>query len=139
MKNRILSAILAALMVAMMVCLVSCGGAGAPASADSGADNAKVAEYAEIVKEQFGTDEMMGMKIDIVARGNSLVYVYTFIDVDEVTAEQVDSMASALDAQFGDGALLADINAECPEVESVIFEYYESDGDLAIAKEYEVK
>ena len=145
MNKKILAIIIAVMMAATAVCLSSCGAvADGVSDLASGADilgnvgaNDEVAEYAELVKEAFGTDSMMGMKIDVTARGDSLVYVYTYEAVDSVTQEQADTIEQSLVDTYGDGSAILDaIKAECPAVESVIFEYYESDGDLVLSKEF---
>ncbi len=145
MNKKILAVILAVMMAATAVCLSSCGAvvdgisdlaSGADILGNIGA-NDEVAEYAELVKEAFGTDSMMGMKIDIIARGDSLVYIYTYEAVDSTTQEQADAIEASLVDTYGDGSDLLDaIKTECSAVESVIFEYYESDGDLVLSKEF---
>ena len=97
-----------------------------------------VADYVESV-EKLVESEMSteSYTCEIEARKTALVYKYTLLGVDNIPEDKkadIEEMATSLD----ESALswLEEIKAEVPEVESVIYEYYEEDGDLIVSREF---
>ena len=78
-----------------------------------------------------------GMNISLKARGNSLVFSYQY-DIDiEITDQIKSALEQALSSMssFFETSL-TQIQQEIPEVESVIVEYCDKEGNLIISKEF---
>lgn len=98
-------------------------------------------EYLEANKESFSqlTESMAesGMNIEILARGNSLVYSYQYTtdvgdaaQVKPLLDEAMDSLGSVFESS------LSSIKLVVPSTESVVVEYLTKDGDLITSKEF---
>ncbi len=106
-------------------------------AADTQSVEAYVASMQDEIEALVGS--MMGddMGLQILARGNSLVYQYQYsIDLgDTDVAKQV--LEQALDMQDATFESVFDsLKAEVPSAESVIIEYLDKDGNLLLSKEY---
>lgn len=78
-----------------------------------------------------------GLAIKVLARGNSLAYVYRYtIDIPDISAarQQLASALSAQDSTFQN--VLKELKKEVPSAESVIVEYQAKDGSVIYSKEY---
>ena len=70
------------------------------------------------------------------ARGNSVAYKYTYAEKDmdadfvELLKESLDSTSDAMQD------VLTQMRDECPDIESMIYEYYDGNGKLLISREY---
>lgn len=98
----------------------------------------EVAEFVELAKaegEAAGTNETTECKMS--ARGDAVVYTFTLLTVDNVKTEEKDALDENLAANeetvLGS---LEQMQAEVPEVGAIIFEYFESDGELVTSYEY---
>ena len=75
-------------------------------------------------------------KVEMEARGKSVVYMYTYAEkqVDEDTVmlleESFDSTQDAMQQ------VLVAMQDNCPQIESVIYEYYNGSGKLLMTREY---
>lgn len=78
-----------------------------------------------------------GMGLQILARGNSLVYQYQYgIDLGDTDVAK-QALEQALDTQDATFESVFDsLKAEVPSAESVIIEYLDKDGNLLLSKEY---
>lgn len=132
MKKRILAALLA---VIALLSLVSCG-------ANQDAETPQVVlDYVEKANDTIGnagsTDEM---DFELLARGKSLVYKYTY--KTEGTEEWKKTTVANFKKVFKEQkdyykATLTIIQYDCPEIDSIIYEYYESNGNLLYS--YKIK
>lgn len=98
-------------------------------------------QFIQLVQPQLesmkDTLEESGLKIEVVARGNSLVYSYQYtIDLDDLSAvraaleESMDAVSSTFEN------VLDQLQSAVPDAESVIVEYLSKDGQLIYSKEY---
>ena len=75
-------------------------------------------------------------KVEMEARGKSVVYMYTYaekqVDKDTVLLLE-ESFDSTQDAMQEVLVLMRD---NCPQIESVIYEYYNGSGKLLMTREY---
>lgn len=123
-----------------------------PPSADNSSTNNKVEtavpedsrtlqSYINSIQSQL--DEVLdvyaqqGLSIQVVARGNSLAYVYRYtIDIADIaTARQQLASALAMQASTFEN-VLKELKNEVPSAESVIVEYQAKDGSVIYSKEY---
>ncbi len=82
--------------------------------------------------------EGTGLSMDIVARGNSLVYSYTYTSSSVKNNDELkDSLDKSLDTQ-GDTfkSVYESVKLVVPSAESVIVEYKDSTGELITSKEF---
>ena len=74
--------------------------------------------------------------VEMKARGNSVVYKYTYAqeqmddDTVQLLEESFDSTANAMQE------VLVMMRDQCPDIESMIYEYYDGNGKLLISREY---
>ena len=86
--------------------------------------------------ESMGSNDLLTCEVE--ARGNAFVYKYTYKSVDEMTTEGKDAIEKSLkDSKDILDGVLSTMQKECSAIKSLIYEYYETDGDLIIR--YEVK
>lgn len=91
----------------------------------------------EELNEAMGSLEDDGTNMQILARGNSLVYSYQYTtDVGDTAALKavMDEMMDSLSSMFE--VVLGAIQQEVPSAESVIVEFLTQDGELITSKEY---
>ena len=125
------------LVAAMALSFAACGDTTEVAEKPVVEANPAVAEYVENGRGDVQAVSNETISMDIEARGNSVVYICKYNEVgysDELKAalkEQEVSMKESLDEA------LTSIKSECPEVESVIYEYYSNDDKLVYS--FEVK
>ena len=81
--------------------------------------------------------ESSGLKLEVVARGNSLVYSYQYtVDVGDTSAvkdaleQSMEGVASTFES------ILSALKLAVPDAESVIVEYLDQGGNLILSKEY---
>lgn len=124
--------------IAVFVCLALCLAFAAGCSS-----NKTVADYIKANEKTFDAAkkavEDQGMKVDILARGNSLVYAYQF--EQEMTQEQIDVLSATLKAAVeaeGDTfrSVLKSLRVAVPSAESVIVEYLDSHGGVISSTEF---
>ncbi|MBS6476183.1 MAG: DUF4854 domain-containing protein [Clostridiales bacterium] len=124
--------------IAVFVCLVLCLAFAAGCSS-----NKTVADYIKANEKTFDAAkkavEGQGMKVDILARENSLVYTYQF--EQEMTKEQIDVLGETLKAAIeAEGAtfqsVLKSLRTAVPSAESVIVEYLDSHGGVICSTEF---
>ena len=97
-----------------------------------------VAEFVEKYRSQV--DSMSGeqMALSLLARGNSVVYVYAYTTIYDYNADMTNAILQSMEAQKDTLATaLAGMQEECPQISSIIYEYYTADGDLVAS--YETK
>ena len=71
------------------------------------------------------------------ARGKSVVYKFTYKNVTAATDEQIAALDKALEASRSDSLIaLKEVQSECSAVESIIYEYYDANGNLMLSKEF---
>lgn len=98
----------------------------------------EVLAFVEMISDaaaEQGTNDILSCKL--TAKGNSVVYQYTYKNIPEFSEEQKAKLDEGL-AEAEEMALEAFklLKAEVPEVGSLIYEYYETDGDFITSKEY---
>lgn len=78
-----------------------------------------------------------GMNLDVVARGNSLAYIYQYsIDVGD-TSVLKGNLESSLDSMSDTfTSILDSLRLVIPDAESVIVEYLDMDGNIILSKEF---
>lgn len=74
---------------------------------------------------------------EFISRGTSVVYMYTYKNMNDFTSSQMADLENSL-ANYENSIinLLETMQSEENNISSVIYEYYESDGDLIISREY---
>ena len=82
--------------------------------------------------------EGTGMTMEIVSRGNSLVYSYKYTDE---TIENTEEMKSALETSMGTQeetfkTVLSSIQSVVPSAESIIVEYLDNAGEIIASFEF---
>ncbi len=102
---------------------------------DGNEDSALIEQYIAVVtkredfKNVLESTKASGMDLKLEAKGNNLVYVYTYnISVEDNATELLEQSLEASDASF---KLSADsIRKENPDIDKVIWSYYDMDGNL---------
>ncbi len=120
-------------LLALVCCLVMCLSFAACGKAKS------VESYISSVQSEIDTLKKSvdgtGMKLDVTARGNSMVYSFQYdIELDET---QKEALGTAMDQQastFQQG--YTDLKKQVPSAESVIVEYLDKNGKVIVSKEY---
>ncbi len=87
--------------------------------------------YSDQFKDAYEDAETKGMNLSFEVRGNSLVFMYTYIDTIEDVSElknQVDATLETSKASYT--ALLETIRVYVSNCESLILEYYNTNGNL---------
>lgn len=114
-----------------------------PSESEETADSAAMTMEAFIASIQGQMDQMaaglesMGMNLDVVARGNSLAYVYQYtIDVGDTSLVK-DSLERSLDSMSDTFTYILDsLKLAVPDAESVIVEYLDMEGNVIVSKEF---
>ena len=114
-----------------------------PSESEETADSAAMTMEAFIASIQGQMDQMaaglesMGMNLDVVARGNSLAYVYQYtIDVGDTSLVK-DSLERSLDSMSDTfTSILDSLKLTVPDAESVIVEYLDMNGNVILSKEF---
>lgn len=114
-----------------------------PSESEETADSAAMTMEAFIASIQGQMDQMaaglesMGMNLDVVARGNSLAYVYQYtIDVGDTSLVK-DSLERSLDSMSDTFTYILDsLKLAVPDAESVIVEYLDMNGNVILSKEF---
>lgn len=106
-------------------------------AADKQSVEAYVASMQDEIEALVGSMAGDGMGLQILARGNSLVYQYQYsMDLGDTDAVK-QALEQALDTQDATfESVLDSLKAEVPSAESVIIEYLDKDGNLLFSKEY---
>ena len=100
--------------------------------------NAKIVEYVEQIRNTTEAESAVdGASCELEVRGNSLVYRFT---VDAIT-EATDEQKKTIEGYYDDNKKLFEaahvfIREACPEIESIIYEYYTSNGTVFASKEF---
>lgn len=124
--------------IASLACLVLCLAFVAGCSS-----NRTVADFIKANEKTFDaakqSAESQGMKVDIIARGNSLVYTYQF--EQEMTKEQRDTLGKTLDQAIETQkdtflSILKSLQAVVPSAESVIVEYLDANNNVISSTEF---
>ena len=101
---------------------------------------AETSAVAEFVNEYKANVEAMSneqMTLSFEARGNSVVYVYKYATVYDATQEMKDTLVQGMEAQESTLATaLEGMRSYCPQIASIIYEYYTADNDLIATYEY---
>lgn len=104
-------------------------------------DSSAMQDYIDSIQSQLDAEldayAQMGMSIKVVARGNSLAYVYRFNQyVDNVSTlrDSLKQGMSTASSQFT--SILRVLKTEVPSAESVIVEYQNSDGSVIYSEEF---
>ena len=87
-----------------------------------------LAEYKDTLETSATTETM---RCTLSARGDSVVFTYTYVDLFTSSEEQRTQFSTALEESRE--SLLQDLNsmrAVCPQIRSLIYEYCETDGDI---------
>ncbi len=84
-------------------------------------------------QENAAQFQQMGLQYDIEARGNKLVYKYTYL-----VAVDAQAVVDGFDASMGSmmESSVSLIKAELPVLEAVIVEMYDMSNSLLLSKEY---
>lgn len=114
-----------------------------PSESEETADSDAMTMEAFIASIQGQMDQMaaglesMGMNLDVVARGNSLAYVYQYtIDVGDTSLVK-DSLERSLDSMSDTFTYILDsLKLAVPDAESVIVEYLDMNGNVILSKEF---
>ena len=106
------------------------------ASTNSNMD-AFIASIQGQIDQMAGSVESSGMGLDVVARGNSLVYIYQYtIDVGDTSLVK-DSLERSLDSMSDTfTSILDSLKLTVPDAESVIVEYLDMNGNVILSKEF---
>ena len=106
------------------------------ASTNSNMD-AFIASIQGQIDQMAGSVESSGMGLDVVARGNSLVYIYQYnIDLGDTSLIK-GSLESALDSMSDVfTSVLDSLRLVVPDAESVIVEYLDMEGNIIASKEF---
>ena len=92
----------------------------------------------DAVLETYKSDQY---KIQLEAKGTSVVYKYFYSDIDNLSDEQINEMSSAFKSQFESmndvmDATLELMKKEEPAVSSIIYEFYTTSGKLIYSCEF---
>ena len=134
--KKFLALLMAALMIVSVCALVSCGGKEkkeALSNKITTPTNPAVEEYVNANKDGVEMDdEEMSMKV--YAKGNSVVFdcVLKTVKSSDVT-DEIKEFADEMISEFD--SLVELMQSECPEVESIIINYYDADGGVILSKE----
>lgn len=95
-------------------------------------------QFQEQVKALSQTYESKGMRLEVVAEGNSIVYkcIYT-VSVDETKSRE--ELAEHLESKAFETSIdsvLRSFKAQVPQTSSVIVRYYDMSGNIIASKEY---
>jgi len=98
-------------------------------------------EYLNVYSDQFEDAyedaETKGMNLSFEIRGNSLVFMYTYIDTIEDVSELKNQVDATLETSKGSyTALLETIRVYVSNCESLILEYYNTNGNLITSATY---
>ena len=106
------------------------------ASTNSNMD-AFIASIQGQIDQMAASVESSGMGLDVVARGNSLVYIYQYnIDLGDTSLIK-GSLESALDSMSDVfTSVLDSLRLVVPDAESVIVEYLDMEGNIIASKEF---
>ncbi len=106
------------------------------ASTNSNMD-AFIASIQGQIDQMAASVESSGMGLDVVARGNSLVYIYQYnIDLGDTSLIK-GSLESALDSMSDVfTSVLDSLRLVIPDAESVIVEYLDMEGNIIASKEF---
>lgn len=137
MRKRLMSVFAVMMCITICLTLCSCGSKGTGSNANS----TKMAEFIDSMGDQLDSFRASlgdSMEMDVVARGNSLVYVYKYksdlgADNDTVAAA-LDSALDSMESTFT--GILSSLRTQIPEAESVIVEYLDKDGNLILSREF---
>ena len=133
--KKFLALLMAALMIVSVCALASCGGNKSKSLSENITEptNPAVEEYVNANKDAVEMDdEEMSMKV--YAKGNSVVFdcVLKTVNPSDVT-DEVKEFADEMISEFG--SLVELMQSECPEVESIIINYYDAKGGVILSKE----
>lgn len=121
------------LALAMLFAFAACG--------DS-SDNEELEEYIDSIQDEIDDAlevyEAQGLSIKVVARGDSLAYIYRFTtEVEDVDAARTQLKSALADQDSVFENVLDELKKEVKSAESVIVEYQNKDGSVIYSKEYD--
>lgn len=94
-------------------------------------------EVQKIISDAESEVSGMGMKIEVTADGDKMVYTYTYENIEKADGmeEQLESAMSAQDSTFQTTAneIKKVVKADHP---SVVIEYVDCNGEMIYSKEY---
>lgn len=133
--KKITSKLILVMMVLAMTCgLAACGSGKQFSSISDYLNSDQVKTALDTMKKQF---EGQGMKIDVSADGNKMVYTFTYETVEKTDdlAQQLESAMAQQDARF---------QSNCEEIKKyvdidkayVVIKYVDSKGEEIYSKEY---
>ena len=106
-------------------------------SAGSMTMEAFIASIQSQIDEMASSMEGAGLKLNVTARGNSLVYSYQYtIDVGDTSLvkgaleQSMDGMASMFES------VLSTMKLAVPDAQSIILEFLDKDGKTIVSKEF---
>ena len=89
------------------------------------------------IDEMASAMESSGMKLNVAARGNSLLYSYQYtIDIGDTSLIK-DTLAQSMDgmsSMFDD--VLSAMKLAVPDAQSIILEFLDKDGNVIVSKEF---
>lgn len=101
------------------------------------AETSAVAEFVERYKANVEAMSNEQMTLSFEARGNSVAYVYKYTSVYNFTQEMKDTLMQGMEAQEDTIATaLNGMRSECPQIASIIYEYYTAGNELIASYEY---
>lgn len=117
----------------LVMCLsfASCGGSGA------GSMDKYISSIQSQMESMKDTLDSSGMDVELIQRGNSLVYRYQFttdIGDTNVVKQTLESGMEQMASTFQAG--LKELKAQVSGAESLIVEYVDKDGTVILSKEY---
>ena len=95
-------------------------------------------QFQEQVKALSQTYESKGMRLEVVAEGNSIVYkcIYT-VSLDETKSkEELSEHLESKAFETSIDSVLRSFKAQVPQTNSVIVRYYDMNGNIIASKEY---
>lgn len=121
-----------AVVISALLCLSLAACGQKPASVEE-----YVAKNKDTISAAVSASAGDGLNIEVLGRGNSLVYRYKYTtelgELDAVKAA-LESATDKLESTFK--SILTAVKTEVPSAESVIVEYLTKDGEVIVSKEF---
>lgn len=132
MKKQIKLVAVLALCLAMCLSLAACGGDDGPTL------ESYLASIQSQLDAQIKAYESQGMKMEVKADGNKLVYRYQYtIDIGMSIPDAKAILDAGLDGQDATFAgVLASLKTEVPSAKAVVVEYVDMNGTLITSREW---
>lgn len=95
-------------------------------------------QFQEQVKALSQTYEAKGLRLEVVAEGNSVVYkcIYTVAVDGSKSKEELSEHLESKAFETSIDSVLRSFKAQVPQTDSVIVRYYDMNGNIIASKEY---